>query len=358
MSNALFQPLTLRGMTARNRIWVPPMCQYAATNRDGIANQWHLVHYGALAAGGAGAITVEATSVVPEGRISTQCLGLWNDAQTEAFRPITEFAHAQGAAIGIQLNHAGRKASGHPAWGMPKQGMAPAADGGWPIVAPSPIPADSWGVPRELTTEEISNIPAAFAAAARRASEAGFDFVQLHGAHGYLLHQFLSPFSNQRTDCYGGSLENRARLLLETVTAVREVLPETKPLMVRLSVTEWVEGGFDIDESIEVVRWLDEAGVDMVDVSTGANVPARIPVGPGYQVRFAEQIRRATGMVTGAVGLILNAAQAEQILVSGQADVVHMGRALLREPALPIRMSAELGHRVDYIPGQYANAWR
>lgn len=358
MSDALFQPLTLRGMVARNRIWVPPMCQYAATNQDGTANQWHLVHYGALAAGGAGAVTVEATGVVPEGRISTQCLGLWNDAQTEAFRPITEFAHAQGAAIGIQLNHAGRKASSYPAWGTPKRGMAPATDGGWPIVAPSPIPADSWGAPRELATNEVAKIPAAFAAAAKRADAAGFDFVQLHGAHGYLLHQFLSPFSNQRTDRYGGSLENRARLLLETVAAVREVLPDTKPLMVRLSVTEWVEGGFDIAESIQLVRWLDGAGVDMVDASTGGNVPARIPVGPGYQVRFAEQIRRATDMTTGAVGLILNAAQAEQILVSGQADVVHMGRALLREPTLPIRMSVELGHQVDYVPGQYANAWR
>lgn len=333
------------------------MCQYAATAQDGVATPWHLVHYGALAAGGTGAITVEATAVVPEGRISTQCLGLWNDTQAEAFRPIVDFAHEQGARIGIQLNHAGRKASGYPAWGTPHQGMAPESAGGWPIIGPSPIAADNWSTPRELTTKEIAAIPSVFAAAAQRADKAGFDFVQLHGAHGYLLHEFLSPLSNQRLDRYGGSLENRARLLLETVTAVRAVLPDDKPLAVRLSATEWVEGGFDLDETVEVVRWLANAGVDMVDVSTGGNVPARIPTGPGYQVRFAEQIRRNTGIITGAVGLISTAEQAEQILVTGQADVVHIGRSLLREPALPIRLSTELRHQVEYIPGQYRHAW-
>lgn len=362
MSHALFEPITLRSLTVRNRLWVSPMCQYAAVGGDGMPTDWHLVHYGGLAAGGAGAVVLEATGVSPEGRITPRCLGLWNDAQQHAFERITAFAHAQGAAVGVQLIHAGRKASTWPEWGFdrdghPLKGTVPEAEGGWPTVAPSAIPFGDCATPRALDEAGIDAVVDAFAQAARRAVAAGFDLVELHGAHGYLVHQFLSPLSNRRDDAYGGSLAGRARLLLRIVDAVREAVGPDVPVIARLSATDWVDGGLTAAETIQVARWLSEHGVDLVDMSTGGNTPsAPIPAGPGYQVRFAAQVRRETGMPVSTVGMILNAAQAEQVLVSGQADVVTMGRALLRDPNLPLRASRELRHPVP-APGPCRRAW-
>lgn len=356
MTHALFEPITIRDLTVRNRIWVSPMCQYSVEAQDGVPTPWHLVHLGGFAKGGAGAVVVEATGVVPEGRITPQDVGLWNDEQRDAFTPIVDFIHEQGAAAGIQLAHAGRKASTFRPW-EEARGSVPADQGGWGTVAPSAVAFDGYAEPRELATEDIRVVALAFAAAARRSVEAGFDLVEIHAAHGYLLHQFLSPLSNHRTDSYGGSLENRARALLEVVDAVRAEVGEGYPVVVRFSATDWVDGGLTLDETTQVARWAAEHGADLADVSTGGNVAsAPIPVGPGYQVPFAEAIKRDAGIGTIAVGMISGAFQAEQVVATGQADVVMIGREFLRDPAFPLRAAVELGVAIDYEPQQYHRA--
>lgn len=358
MSHLLFEPLTLRGLTFRNRAWVPPMCQYSVENLDGVATPWHVVHYGALARGGAGAIIVEATGVTPEARISAKDLGLWNDEQRDALVPVVDFMHSQGAAAGIQLAHAGRKASTYPEWGTEHDGSLSESDGGWQTLAPSAEPFPGLDTPHELTAAEIAEIVTAFAASARRSIEAGFDFVEIHGAHGYLLHEFLSPLSNTRTDPYGGSPENRARLLLEIVDATRAEVGEDVPVLVRLSATDWAEGGLNLEDTVALSGWLKDHGVDLVDVSTGGNVMAQIPVGPGYQTTFADGIRAQAGIPTAAVGLITEPFQAEHILATEQADVVLLGRESLRDPNFPIRAADALRHQIDYKPAQYHRAYK
>ena len=356
MTHALFEPITIRDLTVRNRIWVSPMCQYSVEAQDGVPTPWHLVHLGGFAKGGAGAVVVEATGVVPEGRITPQDVGLWNDEQRDAFTPIVDFIHEQGAAAGIQLAHAGRKASTFRPW-EEARGSVPADQGGWGTVAPSAVAFDGYAEPRELATEDIRVVALAFAAAARRSVEAGFDLVEIHAAHGYLLHQFLSPLSNHRTDSYGGSLENRARALLDVVDAVRAEVGEGYPVVVRFSATDWVDGGLTLEETTQVARWAAEHGADLADVSTGGNVAsAPIPVGPGYQVPFAEAIKRDAGIGTIAVGMISGAFQAEQVVATGQADVVMIGREFLRDPAFPLRAAVELGVAIDYEPQQYHRA--
>lgn len=349
----LFSPITVAGVEFRNRLWVPPMCTYSVENQDGLANNWHLVHYGGIASGGAGGIIVEATAVVPEGRISPRDLGIWNDEQAEAFKSIINFAHSQGAKIGIQLAHAGRKGSAYAPWGMAKtDGSVPEAEGGWVTSAPSAIANGYYAVPKALDRAGIENVTEAFRLAAKRAVAAGFDFVEVHAAHGYLLHEFLSPLSNERDDEYGGSLENRARLLVEVVDAVRGEV--SVPLLVRLSATEWVDGGFSLDETVEVAKVLEKHGVDMFDISSGGNLPsAPIPVGPGYQVPLARTVKDAVDVPVSAVGLITDAVQAEQIIALGDADVVLIGRKTLNDPAFALHAAAELDAEINYIPGPY-----
>ncbi|MFT4305868.1 MAG: NADH:flavin oxidoreductase/NADH oxidase [Microbacterium sp.] len=353
----LFTPIRLRGVEARNRLWVPPMCQYSALAQDGVPTDWHLVHLGALARGGAGAVIAEATAVVPEGRISAQDLGLWDDAQRDAFAPIVRFIRSQGALAGIQLAHAGRKASTYRPFGAAGSGSVPLEDGGWPTVAPSAIAFDGLDEPVALDAVGIRAVVEAFAAAALRAVSAGFDLVELHAAHGYLLHEFLSPLSNRRTDEYGGSLEGRARLVLEVVSAVRAAIGEEVPVLVRFSATDWTEGGLTVDEVATVAGWAAERGADLFDISSGGTVAgARIPVGPGYQLPLAAAVRAVTGMPVAAVGLIDQSFQAEQALVAGQADVVLAGRQMLRDPNFAIRAARELGAAAP-VPAQYERAY-
>ncbi len=352
----LFEPITLRSLEVRNRVWLAPMCQYSSV--DGMPSDWHLVHLGARATGGFGLLLTEAAAVLPEGRISPQDAGIWNDEQAEAWGRIVDFVHDQGAAIGVQLAHAGRKASTYRPWAE-QSGTVPEAEGGWSTVAPSPVPFEGYADPRALGVEEIDAVVTAFAEAARRAVAAGFDTVEIHAAHGYLLHQFLSPLSNQRTDSYGGSFENRTRLVLETVDAVRAALPEGTPLLVRISGTDWIEGGWDLEQSTRLAGVLREHGVDLVDVSSGGNAPASIPVEPGYQVPLAAGVRAAE-VPTGAVGLITEAEQAEKIVANGEADVVLLARAALRDPSWPLRAASELGIPADESPwpDQYLRARR
>lgn len=329
---------------------MPPMCQYSAV--DGLAGDWHLVHYGSRAAQGLGLIIVEATAVEARGRISAHDLGLWKDEQIVPLRKVVDFVKAQGAAIGVQLGHAGRKASGARPWEGGAQ-LSP-SQGGWECVAPSALPfKDGEAVPRALSKAELGDIVDAFAAAARRALAAGFDLVELHAAHGYLLHQFLSPLSNRRDDEYGGSFANRGRLLLEVVDAVRKVWPTDRPLFVRLSATDWAEGGWDVPESVALCGLLKERGVDLVDVSSAGLVATqKVIIGAGYQVPFAAAIRDGAGLPTAAVGLITEAAQAEAILEEGKADLVLLGRELLRNPGWPSRALRELGvESFDGSPG-------
>ena len=351
MTDHLFAPFTTRGLTLRNRLVMAPMCQYSAV--DGRATDWHLAHLGSRAAGGLGALLVEATAVVPEGRISPADLGLWDDAQVEPLRRVLAFVAQQGCVPGIQLAHAGRKASTAPPWlgGRP----IGAASGGWDdIVAPSALPfAAGHATPRELDEKGITEVIAAFAAAARRARAAGAELVEVHAAHGYLLHQFLSPLTNRRTDRWGGSFENRTRLVREVTAAVRREWPGDRPLWVRLSCTDWVEGGWDDEQSVALARELAALGCDLVDCSSGGTVPdAVVPAGPGFQVRFAEKVRREAGVPTGAVGLITEPAQADAIVREGRADLVLLGRALLREPHWPLQAALALG-RTAPIPNQY-----
>ncbi|MFC5058087.1 NADH:flavin oxidoreductase/NADH oxidase [Saccharothrix xinjiangensis] len=351
----LFSPLTTRSVTLPNRIAVSPMCQYSA--RDGHPDEWHLVHLGSRAAGGAGLVLTEATAVQAVGRISPEDTGLWDDAHIASWRPIAEFVRAQGSVAGVQLAHAGRKASTYAPFAAERGGVAD-ADGGWTPVAPSAVAFhDSYRTPTELDREGIARVVADFAAAARRAVEAGFQVVEVHAAHGYLLHEFLSPLSNHRTDAYGGSLENRTRLAREVTAAVREAVGADVPVFARISATDWVEGGWSAEDSVVLARDLAELGVDLVDVSTGGNVPAAdIPVGPGYQVRFAEVVRRKADVPTGAVGMITDARQAEQVLADGSADLVLLGRELLRDPYWPLHAAQQLGAQVN-PPKQYARAF-
>jgi 2,4-dienoyl-CoA reductase-like NADH-dependent reductase (Old Yellow Enzyme family) len=350
----LFEPLTLRSVTLPNRIAVSPMCQYSCT--DGFANDWHLVHLGSRAVGGAGLIFTEAASVTPQGRISPQDLGIWNIDHIEPLARIIHFIEQRGSIVGIQLAHAGRKASTPPPWENSPITLNE-AEGGWPIVAPSAIPFDEGClVPTALSEVEIKEITTAFVQAASRSLQAGFRVAEIHAAHGYLLHQFLSPLSNQRTDQYGGSFENRTRLLRDIIVAVRAVWPDSLPLFVRISATDWVDGGWDVEQSIELVRQLLPLGVDLIDCSSGGNHPsARIPLGTGYQTRFAEQIRRETGGKTGAVGLITAPAQADHIIQSGQADLVLLAREMLRDPYWPLKAARELGQSKPW-PAQYLRA--
>lgn len=353
MTTLLFEPLTIGTFTFRNRVWLAPMCQYSAV--DGVPNEWHLVHLGARASGGFGLVLTEATAVVPEGRISPDDTGIWNDEQTREWTRIVGFIHARGAAAGVQLAHAGRKASVNAPW----DGLESIAndDGGWTTVGPSAVAFHGYKAPRELNLDEIKALPSLFADAARRSLKAGFDVVELHAAHGYLLHEFLSPLSNERTDVYGGSHENRARLLIETTRAVREVWPRDKPLFVRISATDWTDGGVTVEESVLTTALLKDAGADLIDVSTGGNVKARIPVSPGYQVEAAA-IVRSGGLPVSAVGLITTPRQAEQILQDKKADAVMLGREALRDPHWPLRAQHELG--VDPVstpwPVQYERA--
>ena len=348
----LFTPMTLRGLTIENRIWLAPMCQYSCEAEDGMPGSWHLVHLGARATGGFGLILTEASAVVPEGRISPQDAGIWSDDHPAAWAPVVDFVHSQGTPIGMQLAHAGRKASTYRPFDGNPRGTVPESEGGWQPVGASPIAYPGYTEPTEMTEDDIAEVVAAFAAAAKRAIGAGFDLVELHAAHGYLLHSFLSPLSNQRTDRYGGDLEGRSRLLLETPHAVRAAVGEHVPVFVRLSASEWTEGGFDIAEAVEVSRDLDARGVDVIDVSSGGNVPVKIPVGPGYQVPLSAAIRDA-GATTATVGLITEPGQAETILASGQADAILLARVALREPAWPQRAAHELGEEPGPYPPQY-----
>ncbi|HEU4990305.1 MAG TPA: NADH:flavin oxidoreductase/NADH oxidase [Gemmatimonadaceae bacterium] len=352
-ASVLFSPLTLREIEFRNRVFVSPMCEYSST--DGMPNDWHLVHLGSRAVGGAGLVLTEATAVSPEGRISPADTGLWNGAQAAAFRRIVDFIHGQGAAAGVQLAHAGRKASTARPW----EGGGPltAEQGAWRTLAPSAIPFDAgYHTPHALSVAELDEVEAQWVAAARLAITAGFDVIELHMAHGYLLHQFLSPLSNHRGDEYGGSLENRMRFPLRVAAAVREVWPAGRPLFVRISATDWTDGGWDIEQSVVLAERLRALGVDLIDCSTGGNVPhAKIPVGPGYQVPFAERVRRDVKIATAAVGLITEAHQAEEIVASGNADAVIMARELLRDPYWPLHAARVLGAEVRW-PEQYLRA--
>jgi 2,4-dienoyl-CoA reductase-like NADH-dependent reductase (Old Yellow Enzyme family) len=351
----LFAPYTLKSVTLRNRIGVSPMCMYSAT--DGLMNDWHLVHLGSRAVGGAGLVMVEATSVSPEGRITPDDAGLWSDAHIEPLARINRFIKTQGSVPGMQLAHAGRKAGASSPW----KGTGHLSDeaGGWPTLAPS-AEAFSPGlnrVPAAMTTADIMRVQADFAAAARRSLAAGCEWMEIHAAHGYLNHQFLSPLSNHRTDAHGGSFENRIRFLLETARAVRAVWPERLPLTVRLSCTDWVEGGWDIEQSVELSRRLKAEGVDLIDCSSGGSVPvAKIPATPGYQVPFAARIRREAGIATAAVGLITEPAQAEAIVRDGQADVVLLAREFLRDAYWPAHAAKALGVTLS-APPQYGRAW-
>jgi 2,4-dienoyl-CoA reductase-like NADH-dependent reductase (Old Yellow Enzyme family) len=350
----LFTPLAQRGVTLRNRVVVSPMCQYSCV--DGMATDWHLVHLGSRAVGGAGAVFAEATAVTPEGRISPADLGLWSDAHAEPLARCAAFVAQNGAVPGIQLSHAGRKASTAPPW---KGGRyLDEEQGGWrPILAPSTVPLSaSAPVPAALDEGGIEHVVRGFAKAAGRARDAGFRIVEIHAAHGYLLHEFLSPLSNVRTDGYGGSLQNRTRLLREVVEAVRGVWPDSLPLWVRVSATDWVEGGWDAEQTVELARVLAPLGVDLVDCSSGGTVPgATIPVAPGYQVEFAERVKREAGIATGAVGLITAPAQADAIVREGRADVVLLARQLLRDPYWPLHAAKKLGAPITW-PVQYQRA--
>ncbi|MHA6204059.1 NADH:flavin oxidoreductase/NADH oxidase [Dyella soli] len=350
----LFAPLAQRSLTLRNRLVIAPMCQYSAV--DGMPDDWHMVHLGSRAVGGAAVVIAEATAVSAEGRISPGDVGLWNEQQLAAWQPITRFITAHGAVAGVQLAHAGRKASAMRPWdgGHP----LPAGAGAWPTVAPSALPFDQhWPVPQALDEQAINGVVADFRAAAQRALDAGFQLVEIHAAHGYLLHQFLSPLSNRRTDRYGGSFENRTRLLREVIAAVRDVWPQALPLWLRISATDWVDGGWDIEQSVRLAHELKDLGVDLVDASSGGVVPhAKIPLAPGYQVPFAARIRREAHMATGAVGLITESTHAARIIEEGAADVVLIARESLRDPYFPRRAAQELGVAIT-APLQYQRAW-
>jgi len=350
---SLFSPLTSRGLTLPHRIVVSPMCEYSS--EDGFANDWHLVHLGSRAVGGAALVITEATAVTPEGRISPQDLGIYKDAHVDMLQRIVGFVHAQGSAAGMQLAHAGRKGSTQRPW-EGHSAVAP-TDGGWIPVAPSADAfSDTYPVPRALEASEIADIVDAFRDAAIRAANAGFDMIELHGAHGYLMHEFLSPITNKRTDQYGGSFENRIRFCLEVIDAVRAVWPERSPVWLRISATDWVPGGWDVDEAVELGRRVRERGVDLIDCSSGGlALHQQIKIGPGYQVPFAERMRREANIATGAVGLITTATQADEVIRNEQADCVLLARELLRDPYFPLHAAQELGVKLSW-PAQYLRA--
>jgi len=354
VSTNLLSPLTIRGVTLRNRIGVSPMCQYCAV--EGLLDDWHLVHLGSRAAGGAGLVVVEATAVTARGRITPGDSGIWGDQHIEPLARVASFIHRMDAVAGIQLAHAGRKGSCQVPWDGGAR-LKTAAEGGWPIVAPSAIPfVDSDPPPEALDEAGLREIVAAFVAAARRAMQAGFRILEIHGAHGYLLHSFLSPLSNQRTDRYGGSLENRMRLILEVAAALRAVMPDDMPLFTRISSTDWVEGGWDLEQSIALAHELKKVGVDLVDASSGGTSrTAKIPITTGYQVPFASTIRKATGVLTGAVGKITEAKQANDIIANGDADIVFLAREMLREPYWALDAQKVLGEEPAW-PVQYGYA--
>jgi 2,4-dienoyl-CoA reductase-like NADH-dependent reductase (Old Yellow Enzyme family) len=353
MSSKLFSPLTIKSITLKNRITISPMCQYSA--QDGFANDWHLVHLGSRASGGAGLIIQEATSVSPEGRISPEDLGLWKDEQIEKMQQINQFIIGQKSVPGIQLAHAGRKASAASPWNGGRK--IDATQGGWDTVAPSAVAYHhTENAPVALDEAGIQKVISDFKSATKRAVQAGFQIMEIHAAHGYLLHQFLSPLSNFRTDAYGGSFENRIRLTLEVVDAVQSEWPENLPLFVRISATDWAEGGWNAEESVQLSKILKEKGVDLIDVSSGGLVShQQIPLGPNYQVPFAESIKNETGILTGAVGLITDAAQAEEIVASGKADLVLFARESLRNPNLGLTFAHDLNADIEW-PKQYERA--
>lgn len=346
----LFSELTLRGIKLPNRVVVSPMCQYSS--QDGFADDWHFVHLASRAVGGAGLVFTEAAAVTADGRITPQDLGIWKDEHIPELARAVQFIESQGSVAGIQLAHAGRKASTVRPWSG--NGEIPESEGGWTPVGPSAIRfADNYPLPTQLTIDEIHAVTESFIAAAHRALKAGFRVAEIHAAHGYLIHEFLSPLSNKRTDDYGGSLENRARLLYEIAIALRKAWPEDYPLFVRMSCSEWVEGGFDIDDAVLVAAYLKSLGVDLIDCSSGGNAShARIPAGPGYQTPFATRIRRETGVMTGAVGMITSPVQADQIIRTEDADLVFLARELLRDPYWPMRAARELGQTMSW-PAQY-----
>jgi 2,4-dienoyl-CoA reductase-like NADH-dependent reductase (Old Yellow Enzyme family) len=349
----LFEPLKLRDIVLSNRIGIPPMCQYSA--HDGVAADWHFVHYGSRAVGGAALMIIEATAVTPEGRISPGDLGIWDDKHIEPLARIARFSQEQGCVAAVQLAHAGRKGSIGLGWQA--QSTLSESKGGWKIVAPSPVSfGEGYAVPHELDEPAIRRVIAQFAAGARRAREAGFQAIEIHAAHGYLLHQFLSPLSNRRTDAYGGSFENRTRLVREIIAAVRTEWPERLPLLIRLSATDWVDGGWNADETVELCCTLQELGVDLVDVSSAGLVPtAKIPAGPGFQTEFAARVHHEAGIPSAAVGLITSPAQADHIVRTGQADMVLLGREILRNPYWPLSAAQALGQTTSW-PQQYLRA--
>ncbi len=349
----LFEKFTLRGIEFRNRIWVSPMCQYSSVN--GMPTDWHLVHLGSRAVGGAGLVIMEATAVSPEGRISPSDAGIWSDAHAEAYQRITQFIKSQGAVAGIQLAHAGRKASTAEPWNGGKK--IDEKDGGWEVVGPSALAfADSYPSPREMTASDFEKVKNDFVVATKRAFAAGFEVIEIHAAHGYLLQEFLSPLSNHRTDEYGGSLENRMRFPLAVASAVRATVPENLPVFVRISATDWADGGWDLAQSIEFCQRLKTLGIDLIDVSSAGNVHRpTIPVAPNFQVPFAKEIRAQVGIPTGAVGLITEPQQAEEILSKGEADAILIAREFLRDPYFPFRAAQEL-EATAHIPKQYARA--
>ena len=350
----LFSPLKIKNIELKNRIAVSPMCEYSS--EDGFANDWHLVHLGGMAVGGAALIITEATAISPEGRITFADLGIYHEEHVAKLKHITDFIHANGSVAGIQLAHAGRKASHDQPWVGGKQ-IPSDQQNGWKAVGPSAIPfAEDGEAPLELDKAGIEKIKADFKVATTRAIAAGFKVIELHGAHGYLLHQFLSPLSNNRTDEYGGSFENRIRLTLEVVETVQEVWPKENPLFIRISATDWTEGGWNADETVALAKILKDKGVDLIDTTTGGNVGnAKIPLKPGYQVEFAEKVKKESGILTGAVGLITKAHQANEIIQEGEADIVFLARELLRDPHFPLRAAHELGEEIKW-PVQYTRA--
>ncbi len=352
----LFDPLTIRSITFRNRIWVSAMCQYSISAKNGVVGDWHLVHLGGMARGGAGLVMAEATGVSPEARISDEDTGIWNAEQASAWARVVSFIHSQGAAAGIQLAHAGRKASIYSEWSTPLTGTLPLAEGGWQTVSASDLPFADLDSPLALDAEGLDKVVADFEAAGRRALDAGFDVLEVHAAHGYLVHQFLSPLSNKRDDEYGGSLENRARLLLRIVAALRALSAEA-PLFIRFSATDYAEGGWDQEQTATVAGWAHEAGADFFDISSGGNITGvTIPSGPGYQVHLATFVHDNADVPVSAVGRITEAQQASDIVTSGRADAVMLGREMLRDPHFALRAAHELGVELEYWPKQYLRA--
>lgn len=350
----LFSPLKIRSVEIKNRIVVSPMCQYSSIN--GVPTDWHLVHLGSRAVGGAGLIITEATAVSPEGRISPDDAGIWNEEQVNAYKRITSFIKSQNSVPAIQLAHAGRKASTYSPW--KGSGEVAVKNGGWQTLAPSAITfGENYPGPKEMTEDDIKLVVSQFRHAAKRSVDAGFEIIELHFAHGYLVHEFLSPISNKRNDKYGGNLENRCRFAIELAKSVREIIPDSTPLFVRISSTDWVDGGWDIDQSIQLAKWLKEVEVDLIDCSSGGNVSmAQIPIGPGYQIPFAEKIKSQANILTGGVGLITTAEQAEQIIKTEQADLVLLAREMLRDPYWAIHAAKKLNVDLEDFPKQYLRA--